>query len=93
MTWLITGGSGQLGIALSEELDSRGLIFTAFSSKDLDITQDLIVRDLISQVSPTVIINCAAWTDVDGAETNEVLKLLLAARQAKEHGVREHSNL
>lgn len=73
MTWLITGGSGQLGMALSEELDSRGLVFTAFGSKDLDITQGSIVRDLVSQVSPTVIINCAAWTDVDAAETNEAL--------------------
>jgi dTDP-4-dehydrorhamnose reductase len=73
MTWLITGGSGQLGIALSEELDSCGLVFTAFGSKDLDITQGSIVRDLVSRVSPTVIINCAAWTDVDAAETNEAL--------------------
>ena len=73
MTWLITGGSGQLGIALTEELDSRGLVFLAFGSKDLNITQSSIVRDLVSQVSPTVIINCAAWTDVDAAETNEAL--------------------
>jgi dTDP-4-dehydrorhamnose reductase len=73
MTWFITGGSGQLGIALSEELDSRGLVFTAFGSKDLDITQGSIVRDLVSQVSPSVVINCAAWTDVDGAETNEAM--------------------
>ena len=48
-------------------------MFTAFGSKDLDITQGSIVRDLVSQVSPTVIINCAAWTDVDAAETNEAL--------------------
>ena len=73
MTWLITGGSGQLGIALSEELDSRGLVFSAFDSKDLDITQSSKIRDLVSKVSPTVIINCAAWTDVDAAETNEAL--------------------
>jgi dTDP-4-dehydrorhamnose reductase len=73
MTWLITGGSGQLGIALTEELDSRGLVFSTFGSKDLDITQSSIVRDLVSQVSPTVIINCAAWTDVDAAEKNEAL--------------------
>jgi dTDP-4-dehydrorhamnose reductase len=71
MTWLITGGSGQLGIALTEELDSRGLVFSAFDSKDLDITQSSIIRDLVSQVSPMVIVNCAAWTDVDAAETNE----------------------
>jgi dTDP-4-dehydrorhamnose reductase len=73
MTWLITGGSGQLGIALSEELDSRGLVFTTLGSKDLDITQGSIVHDVVSQVSPTVIINCAAWTDVDAAETNGAL--------------------
>jgi dTDP-4-dehydrorhamnose reductase len=48
-------------------------VFTAFGSKDLDITQGQVVRDLVSQVSPTVIINCAAWTDVDAAETKEAL--------------------
>jgi dTDP-4-dehydrorhamnose reductase len=73
MTWLVTGGSGQLGIAVSEELVTRGIVFTALGSEDLDITQGSLVRDLISQVSPTVIVNCAAWTDVDAAETNEVL--------------------
>jgi dTDP-4-dehydrorhamnose reductase len=72
MTWLITGGSGQLGVAVSEELEDRGIFFHAWRSQDLDITQDLIVRDLVSQLSPKVIINCAAWTDVDGAETNEL---------------------
>jgi len=72
MTWLITGGSGQLGIAVSQELGERGLLFNAWSSKDLDITQGPIVQDLVSDLSPKVIINCAAWTDVDGAETNEL---------------------
>jgi len=72
MTWLITGGSGQLGIAVSQELAERGLLFNAWSSKDLNITQGPIVRDVVSDLSPKVIINCAAWTDVDGAETNEL---------------------
>jgi dTDP-4-dehydrorhamnose reductase len=71
MNWLITGGSGQLGIAVSEELDSRGLAFTALGSKDLDITDSKLVRDFIAQNHPAVIVNCAAWTDVDGAESNE----------------------
>jgi dTDP-4-dehydrorhamnose reductase len=71
MTWLITGGSGQLGIAVSQELGERGILLTAWGSQDLDITQGPIVRDFVSQLSPTVIVNCAAWTDVDGAETNE----------------------
>jgi len=72
MTWLITGGSGQLGIAVSQELGKRGLLFSACSSKELNITQGPIVGDFVSDLSPKVIINCAAWTDVDGAETNEL---------------------
>ena len=71
MTWLITGGSGQLGIAVSEELVERGLVFAAPESLELDISLSPIVSKFISQMSPEVIINCAAWTDVDGAETNE----------------------
>ena len=77
MTWLILGGSGQLGIALSEELGSRGIIFRALSHQELDITKEPIVRDLIAELSPSVIINCAAWTDVDGAEANEEIAFLV----------------
>ena len=72
MTWLITGSSGQLGIAVSQELGERGILFNAWGSQDLDITQRPIVRDIIAKLSPKVIINCAAWTDVDGAESSEL---------------------
>jgi dTDP-4-dehydrorhamnose reductase len=72
MSWLITGASGQLGIAVSQELGRRGILFHAWSSQDLDITKGPIVRDVISKLSPKAIINCAAWTDVDGAEVNEL---------------------
>jgi dTDP-4-dehydrorhamnose reductase len=73
MSWLITGGTGQLGIAVSQELGERGLNFHAWGPQDLNITQGPIVREFIAKLSPTVIVNCAAWTDVDGAEDNEVL--------------------
>lgn len=72
MSWLIIGGSGQLGIAVSQELGERGVLFHAWSSGDLNITQGPTVRDAIGKLSPTVIINCAAWTDVDGAESHEI---------------------
>jgi len=68
MTWLITGGSGQLGIAISRELSERNLLFKSCSSKDLDIAEPQQVTDLISILQPEVIVNCAAWTDVDAAE-------------------------
>lgn len=60
-----------MGIAATQELSELGIMFSAWDSRDLDITQGEIVRDLILHLSPEVIINCAAWTDVDGAETNE----------------------
>ena len=61
-----------MGIAVSHELGERGLLFSAWSSTDLNITQGPIVRDFVSDLSPKVMINCAAWTDVDGAEINEL---------------------
>jgi dTDP-4-dehydrorhamnose reductase len=84
MLWLITGGSGQLGVSVSRELDDRGIPFVAWSSKDLDITQSTSVIDALEKFSPTVIVNCAAWTDVDGAESNE-----LAAAKVNSNGA-EH---
>jgi dTDP-4-dehydrorhamnose reductase len=72
MSWLITGGSGQLGIAVSQELDKLGIAFDAWGSKDLDITQSSTVIEVLEKLSPKVIINCAAWTDVDGAESHEI---------------------
>ena len=73
MTWLITGGTGQLGIAISKELGERGILFRAWGSKDLDVSKGPIVIDVVSELSPKVIINCAAWTNVDQAETNELI--------------------
>jgi dTDP-4-dehydrorhamnose reductase len=71
MKWLITGGSGQLGLAMQTELISRGIDFVASNSNELDITKPLIVNQLADFVKPAVIVNTAAWTDVDGAETNK----------------------
>jgi dTDP-4-dehydrorhamnose reductase len=71
MKWLITGASGQLGMALQEELTLRGLDFVGANSSELDITKQLIVNQIVDLIKPRVIINAAAWTDVDGAESNE----------------------
>jgi dTDP-4-dehydrorhamnose reductase len=72
MSYLITGGSGQLGIAVSQEMNKLGIAFDAWNSKDLDITQSSRVHKAIEKLSPTLIVNCAAWTDVDGAESKEI---------------------
>ena len=71
MAWLITGASGQLGLAMCEKLASNSIPFIAVNSKELDITQEVSVKDFLRKHLPRVVVNCAAWTDVDGAEINK----------------------
>lgn len=71
MKWLITGASGQIGLALQEELQSRGIEFVATDSSELDVTKPLRINEIVDLIMPRVIVNAAAWTDVDGAESNE----------------------
>ena len=69
MTFIIAGGKGQLGLALQRRFSEKGVAFRALNHQELDITsQDSIAR--LSNRQPTDIINCAAWTNVDGAESN-----------------------
>jgi len=70
MTWLVLGGNGQLGKALSNSLGNRRLDFRVWGSEDLDIRSAIRTAELIGALKPAVIINAAAWTDVDGAERN-----------------------
>lgn len=56
---------------MQTELIIRGIDFVATNSSELDITNPLSVNQLINFTMPTIIVNAAAWTDVDGAETNE----------------------
>ena len=65
---LVTGAGGMVGRAVSEYCKSRGDEVFAYDHKDLDITSaDLVGRE-VARVEPDSVINCAAWTDVDGCE-------------------------
>ena len=68
MKILITGAYGMLGSDLREVLKNHELIATG--SKDLDITDENEVIDFISENSPEIVINAAAYTAVDDCETN-----------------------
>lgn len=72
MKILITGSNGMLGHDLIEVLkDKHELILT--TSKTLDITDNGHVIDFICDAKPDIVINSAAYTDVDGCETNQEL--------------------
>lgn len=70
MDWLVIGGNGQLGKALTIVLSERKITFRATATNELDITSFSLCRDYIRTLAPQVIVNAAAWTDVDRAETN-----------------------
>ena len=69
MKILITGSNGMLGHDLIEVLkDKHELLLT--TSKTLDITDADSVMDFILKSNPDIVINSAAYTDVDGCESN-----------------------
>ena len=70
MTWLVVGGNGQLGKALSLVLSERGIGYLSWGSSELDIRSGSLCSEKIGDLTPSVIINAAAWTDVDGAESD-----------------------
>lgn len=69
MKVLITGSEGQLGSELVDLLSKDNEIY-GFAHKELDITDKNRVIDIISKIVPDIIIHCAAFTNVDGCETN-----------------------
>ena len=72
MKILITGSNGMLGYDLEKVLRNKHeLILT--TSKTLDITDKEHVLDFICDAKPDVVINSAAYTDVDGCQTNQDL--------------------
>jgi dTDP-4-dehydrorhamnose reductase len=65
----VTGASGQLGRAVVAELEKLDFAFKAFNRDDLDITDSFSVASSITSEF-TAVINCAAYTNVDGAESH-----------------------
>ncbi len=65
---LITGAAGMLGRDVVAAAADAGIECAPFARGDLDITERSAVEAAVSAVRPHAVINCAAWTDVDGAE-------------------------
>jgi dTDP-4-dehydrorhamnose reductase len=65
--WLVTGAGGMLGRDLVAAL--TGVDYTALRRADLDVTDADAVKAAVA--GHHVVINAAAWTDVDGAEASE----------------------
>jgi len=69
MKILLIGSNGQLGRELERQLSSVGNV-AAFPRSALDITNHRAVRDAVLAIHPNIIVNAAAFTAVDKAETD-----------------------
>jgi len=77
---ILTGYTGQLGHEITKRLEcdynnyfletSEKIILDKSRSKEFDITDKNFVLEYINAIKPDVIINCAAYTNVDQAEEN-----------------------
>ena len=67
---LLLGGRGIAGSEVLRCLNVEGYEYVAPTSTDLDIRDKEQLFNFISELKPSWIINCAAWTNVDGAESS-----------------------
>jgi dTDP-4-dehydrorhamnose reductase len=65
---LVTGGAGQLGREVAAAFGGHDV--TAVDSGRLDVCDREMVDDALAAVAPDLVVHCAAWTDVDGCETD-----------------------
>ena len=68
---LVTGAGGMLGQDAVAAIAGRGHSVFGLARAELDITDAAAVEDAVAELRPDAVVNCAAWTDVDGAEADE----------------------
>lgn len=66
----VTGAAGLLGRAVAKHCAARGDEVNALDHRALDIADAAAVKRQLGDLKPEVVFNCAAWTDVDGCESD-----------------------
>lgn len=68
MKVIVTGSSGLVGRALVSHITAEGESVVGLNHAALDITDESAIEKTFASERPEVVVNCAAWTDVDGCE-------------------------
>jgi dTDP-4-dehydrorhamnose reductase len=71
MKVLVTGAAGMLGQDVVRAAEFVNHEVVGYARADLDVTDPSAVRRVMESERPDAVVNCAAWTDVDGAESAE----------------------
>jgi dTDP-4-dehydrorhamnose reductase len=71
MKILITGGNGMVARAAKRIFESLGDEVVSVTKEELDISNRGDVCNLLASVRPDAVVNCAAYTNVDGCESNK----------------------
>jgi dTDP-4-dehydrorhamnose reductase len=67
---LVAGAAGMLGLDVLRAGERARYDLVGLARPELDIADESSVRAAVERVRPEAIVNCAAWTDVDGAESS-----------------------
>jgi len=78
-SWLVLGAAGQLGNQVVQRLKALGQQVEAVTREDVDIGDSAQVAEVLHRVRPTHVVNAAAYTDVDEAESRPDLSLRVNA--------------
>jgi dTDP-4-dehydrorhamnose reductase len=70
MKMIVTGSSGLVGRALVSHVAAEGETVVGLDHATLDITNSSAIQSAFTAERPDVVVNCAAWTDVDGCESD-----------------------
>ena len=73
----MTGANGQLAAFIVQAFSDRQVV--ALTRSSLDVTDPAAVARTVADVKPTLIVNCAAFNDVDGAESRATDALAINA--------------
>ncbi len=71
MRLLVIGAAGMLGQDLTAAAEGAGHECAGLDLPELDILDASATHAAVREAGPDVVVNCAAWTDVDGAEEKE----------------------
>ena len=77
---LVTGSNGQLGMSLKDVSNSYPYIFFFKGKSELDITNFSFLENFLIKNKINIVINCAAYTNVNDSEVNKELALLVNSK-------------